>query len=40
VRIACAEKEIREIIKITLEHYEQLAVMAYRVSDRVIIESK
>ena len=40
VRIACSEEEINQIIDITLQHYRQEAVMAYKVSDRVIIRRK
>ena len=35
VRIACTESEIEEIMDITIEHYNQDEVMAYRVSDVV-----
>jgi len=37
VRIACTEKQIVQIIKFTIRHYNQLAVMAYLVSNRVLI---
>lgn len=37
VRVACSEENIRTIMDITLQHYGQLAVMAYQVSTRVII---
>jgi hypothetical protein len=37
VRIACTEAEIEKIIRITLNHYHQQAVIAYLVSERVII---
>ncbi len=37
VRIACTEEQINQIINLTIEHYDQEAVMAYRVSDKVII---
>lgn len=37
VRIACTREQIQLIMDITAKHYEQLAVMAYRVSDEVII---
>jgi hypothetical protein len=36
-RILCSEKEIDIIIDFTLEHYDQEAVLAYRVSDNVIL---
>lgn len=35
VRIACTEEEIEEIMAITIDHYDQEEVMAYRVSDIV-----
>jgi hypothetical protein len=38
VRIACSEEQINQIIDITLDYYKQLAVMAYRISDCVIIK--
>lgn len=37
VRIACSEEQIRLIIDFTLAHYKQKAVMAYRLSDKVLI---
>lgn len=40
VRLACREDQIGEIIDITLEHYKQTAVMAYKVSEQVIIKVK
>lgn len=40
VRIACTEEEIRQIIDITIKHYRQEAVMAYLVSNKVIIKRK
>jgi hypothetical protein len=40
VRIACTHDQILQIIDITLKYYNQLAVMAYRVSDYVIIKEK
>lgn len=38
VRIACSEAQIQQIIDLTLEYYDQLAVMAYRVADKVILK--
>jgi len=35
VRVYCDEAEIDEIIKFTLSHYDQKAVMAYQVSSYV-----
>lgn len=37
VRIAATRKQIDQVIKITMQHYDQLAVMAYKVSDEVLI---
>jgi len=38
VRIACTEEQIMQVIDFTLKHYNQLAVMAYELSERVIIK--
>lgn len=38
VRIACSRAQIEEIIDFTLVYYDQLAVMAHKVSDEVIIK--
>lgn len=38
VRIMCTREQINEIIDITLEYYDQIAVLAYRVSDEVILK--
>lgn len=35
VRIYCTEEEIEKIIRFTLEHYNQEAVMAYELSSNV-----
>lgn len=35
VRIYCTEQEIERIIQLTLEHYNQEAVMAYELSSNV-----
>lgn len=37
VRIACSQEEIEKIATLTLEYYDQLAVMYYRVSEFVVI---
>lgn len=37
VRIACTKSEITEIIDFTIEYYEQIAIMAYKISEEVII---
>lgn len=36
VRIACTRVEAERIMQITIRYYDQLAVMAYRVSDDVM----
>jgi hypothetical protein len=38
VRISCTKDQIQEIMDITAKHYYQQAVMAYKVSDEVIIK--
>lgn len=40
VRIVATEPQISEIIDHTLEYYDQLAVLCYKVSDHVIIRHK
>lgn len=40
VRIACSKKDILKIIKFTLIHYQQKSVMAYQVSNEVLILEK
>jgi len=40
VRILCAEKQIKEIVQFTLEHYRQIAVMYYLVSNDCYIVYK
>ncbi len=40
VRVACTELQVNAIIDITIAHYDQIAVMAYRVSDYVIIKNR
>lgn len=40
VRIACTEEQIQKIIDMTIKYYDQLAVMAYRISDKVIIKQR
>jgi hypothetical protein len=37
VRVACSEEAIRRIIDFTIKHYDQEAVMAYRLSEKVLI---
>ncbi len=38
VRIACTAAQIKEIADLTAEYYDQLAVMYYRVADKVVIQ--
>jgi len=38
VRIVCTEEQAEEIVQMTMDHYEQLAIMAFRVSNSVIYE--
>lgn len=39
-RIVCDEEQIKEIIDFTIVHYKQEAVLAYRISDKVILHHK
>jgi hypothetical protein len=39
-RIVCTEEQMSEIIDFTLEHYNQEAVLAYRISTNVILRYK
>jgi len=39
-RIVCNEDQINEIIDFTLEHYNQEAILAYRISTNVILRHK
>ena len=39
VRIACTEEQINIISDLTAKYYEQLAVMFYRISDKVVIKN-
>lgn len=38
VRIFCSEDEIDRVADLTAKHYDQEAVMYYRISDKVIIK--
>ncbi len=38
VRIACSREQIDKVIGFTLSYYEQIAVMAYLISEEVIIK--
>lgn len=40
VRIKCTKRQIQRIIKFTINHYEQEAVIAYKLSDEVILRCK
>ena len=40
VRIVCSREEIEKIIDITMAFYDLLAVLAYKVSDEVILRHK
>jgi hypothetical protein len=40
VKIACTREQIDVIINMTMKYYDQLAVMAYRVSNLCIIKHK
>lgn len=40
VRIACSREDIDKIIDMTMKYYDQLAVMAYKVSPEVIIRER
>jgi hypothetical protein len=40
VRIMCTRDQINAIVDMTLAYYDQLAIMAYRISDEVILKHK
>lgn len=40
VRIMCTREEIDKIVDMTIRYYDQLAVMAYRVSDEIILRHR
>jgi len=40
VRIACTREQIEQIIDFTIKYYEQIAVMAYKISEEVIIKRR
>lgn len=40
VRIACNEDQIRKIMELTAKHYNQIDVMAYKISDTVLFLSQ
>lgn len=37
VRVACTREQIQKIVEMTAEYYDQLAIMAYQVSQEVIL---
>ena len=39
-RIVCSEEQIKVIIDFTIKHYNQEAVLAYKISDNVILHYK
>ena len=40
IRVYCTEKQIDELIKFTIKHYKQKAVMAYEISNKVKIVNR
>jgi len=40
VNIACTDKQLKKIVKFSLKHYRQDALMYYKVSDQVFIVKK
>lgn len=40
VRIVASREEIEKVIDLTLEYYDQLAVLCYKISDEVILKTK
>lgn len=40
VRVACTREQIEAIIDMTIQYYDQKAVLAYRISDQVIIKHR
>jgi hypothetical protein len=38
VRIACTREQIEKIVDMTIEYYDQQAVLAYRISEEVILK--
>jgi hypothetical protein len=40
VKIACTRKQIKEIMNFTLEHYAQIEVIAYPISQEVMVVRK
>ncbi|TFG95160.1 hypothetical protein E4H12_13865 [Candidatus Thorarchaeota archaeon] len=40
VRVACTRDQINSIVDMTLKYYDQKAIMAYRISDEVILKHR
>lgn len=40
VRIACTREQIDKIVDMTMIYYHQLAILAYKVSDEVILKNR
>ena len=40
VRIACTSEQIVQIIDMSMLYYDQLAIMAYRISEHVVIKHR
>jgi hypothetical protein len=40
VRLLCTREQIERVVDFTLEHYDQKAVLAYRISDEVILRDR
>lgn len=40
VRIMCTREEIEKIIDMTMIYYDQLAVLAYKISEECILKHK
>jgi len=40
VRILASREQIEKIVDLTLKYYDQIAVMAYKISDEVIMKQK
>lgn len=40
VRIIASREEIEKVISLTLEYYDQLAILCYKISDEVILKYK
>jgi len=39
VRVSCTREQIEQIMDFTAKHYKQKAVLAYKVSDEVIVKN-